>query len=64
VGEGATLVAMSESPYAISEDELVRTARVPVAEQVEVQAEPRPDATIWQGANPFGDGASGDADCE
>jgi hypothetical protein len=55
---------MSESPYAIPEDDLVRTARVPVAEQVEVQAEPRPDATVWQGPNPFGDGATGDADGE
>jgi len=54
--------SMSESPYAIPEEELVRTARVPLTEQVQMQAEPRPDATIWQGPNPFGDGASGDVD--
>jgi hypothetical protein len=53
---------MSESPYAVPEDELVRSARVPVAEQVEIQSEPRPDATVWQGPDPFGDGAAGDAD--
>jgi len=53
---------MSESPYAIPEEDLVRTARVPVAEQVQVQAEPRPDASVWEGPNPSGDGATGDAD--
>lgn len=53
---------MSESPYAIPEEELVGTARVPLAEQVETAAEPRLDATVWEGANPLGDGASGDAD--
>jgi hypothetical protein len=55
---------MTESPYAIPEEDLVKTARVPVAEQVEIQSEPRPDATVWTGPNPFGDGASGDADGE
>ena len=55
---------MSESPYAIPDDELVQPARVPVAEQVEIRSEPRPDATVWTGPNPVGDGASGDADGE
>jgi hypothetical protein len=56
--------SMSESPYAIPEDDLVDQARVPVAEQVEIQSEPRPDAAAWTGPNPFGDGTIGDADAE
>jgi hypothetical protein len=55
---------MSESPYAIPEDDLVDRVRVPVAEQVELQSEPRPDATAWTGPNPFGDGELGDADAD
>ena len=53
---------MSESPYAVPEDDLVDSVRVPLAEQVELQSEPRPDASTWTGPNPFGDGMSGDAD--
>jgi hypothetical protein len=55
---------MTESPYAIPEDDLVTSARVPIAEQVEVQSEPRPDAGGWTGPNPVGDGTGGDADGE
>lgn len=55
---------MTESPYAIPEDELVTSARVPIAEQVELQSEPRPDAGAWAGPNPDVDGMSGDADGE
>jgi len=54
---------MTEPRYSIPLDELVAGARVPVTEQVEVQAEPRQPATDWSaGVHPFGDGMSGDAD--
>ena len=54
---------MTEQRYTISVDELVAGARVPLEEQVEVQAEPRLPATDWSsGVNPYGDGMSGDAD--
>jgi hypothetical protein len=46
------------------EDYLVTSARVPIAEQVEVQSEPRPDAGVWTGPNPYGDGMGADADGE
>ena len=52
---------MSESPYAIPEDELLEAARVPVAEQVQLQAVPRPDV-VRGGAPLFGDGTVCDAD--
>jgi hypothetical protein len=55
---------MSESPYAIPEDDLVERARVPIAEQVEIASEPRPDAGVWTGPNPFGDATIGDADSD
>jgi hypothetical protein len=55
--------AMTEQRYSIPVDELEASARVPVAEQVETQAEPqRPPADWSAGVNPYGDGMSGDAD--
>ena len=58
-----TLSIMSEPRYSIPLEELEAGARVPVGEQVEVQAEPRQPATDWSaGVNPYGDGMSGDAD--
>ncbi|MGY1805204.1 hypothetical protein ACI78T_18120 [Blastococcus sp. SYSU D00922] len=55
---------MAEQRYSIPLDELVSSARVPVAEQVELQDEPRQLPADWSagGAHPYGDGASGDAD--
>lgn len=54
---------MSESPYAISADDLERSVRVPLAEQVTEQAEPRPlDADTVPPLYPWADGACGDAD--
>ncbi|WP_324273752.1 hypothetical protein [Blastococcus brunescens] len=54
---------MTEQRYSIPVDDLVSSARVPVAEQVEVQAEPQRPATDWSaGVHPHGDGMSGDAD--
>ena len=54
---------MSESQYAIPEDELLKAARVPLADQVQVQPEPRPDV-VWGGAPTVGDGTGCDADGE
>jgi len=54
---------MTEQRYSIPVEELVDGARVPVSEQVEVQAEPRQPAPDWtSGVAPYGDGMSGDAD--
>ena len=54
---------MAEPRYSIPVDELVAGARVPVAEQVEIQAEPREPATDWStGLIPCADGMGGDAD--
>lgn len=57
-------VIMTENPYAIPVDDLVARARVPVTEQIEVQAESRqPAADRSAGVLlPHGDGMSGDAD--
>lgn len=54
---------MSESPYAIPEEDLVNTARVPVAEQIVEQPERRFFGDTGGGAPSFGD-ALGDADGE
>jgi hypothetical protein len=55
--------AMTENPYAIPAEELVNSARVPAAEQVEAQAEPQQPPGDWSsGPLPYGDGMSGDAD--
>ena len=54
---------MTEQRYSIPLEELVSSARVPVAEQVEVQDAPRQPPADWSaGLHPYGDGASGDAD--
>lgn len=55
---------MTESPYAIPVDELVDSARVPLAAQIQEQPERRflvgdtSDGLVW------GDGMTGDADGE
>ena len=55
---------MSESPYAIPEEDLVDSARVPVAEQITEQPERRFYDNGWAGGGgPTGD-AHGDADGE
>ena len=54
---------MSESPYAIPVEDLVASAQVDVAHQIEEQAEPRqlaPDPSA--GIGPYADGMGGDAD--
>lgn len=54
---------MTEKRYSIPADELESSARVPVGDQVEVQAEPRQPGSDWSaGVTPYGDGMSGDAD--
>ena len=54
---------MTENPYAIPVDELVRSARVPVADQVEVQADPQlPPGDCASGPPPYGDGGDADGD--
>lgn len=53
---------MTEQRYSIPVEELVSSARVPVGEQVEVQAEPSPAVDRSAGMNPYGDGMSGDVD--
>ena len=54
---------MSESPYAIPEEELLNTARVPVAEQIIEQPERRFFGDTGGGTPLLGD-AHGDADGE
>jgi hypothetical protein len=54
---------MSESPYAIPEEDLLDAARVPVAEQVIEQPERRFFGDLGGGDPLFGD-AGGDADGE
>ncbi len=54
---------MTEQRYAMTVDELVASARVPITELVEQQAEPQVPGSDWStGPNPYGDGMSGDAD--
>ena len=55
---------MTESPYAISVEDLVASARVPVAEQVVEQPDRRLVSDASAGPNPYGDGMAGDADGE
>jgi hypothetical protein len=58
-----TLTGMGKPWYSIPVDELVGRARVPVADQVEVQAEPQHPAPDWStGLVPCADGMSCDAD--
>jgi hypothetical protein len=51
---------MSESPYAIPEEDLVDAARVPVAEQIVEQ----PDRRFYDNGWAIGGNASGDLDCD
>jgi hypothetical protein len=54
---------MTEQRYSIPVEDLVASARVPVAEQVEVQSEPGPPPQNWStDVHPYGDGMSGDVD--
>lgn len=54
---------MTEQRYSIPVDDLVASARVPVTEQVEVQAEAQQPATGRSAVvHPYGDGMSGDVD--
>jgi hypothetical protein len=55
---------MTENPYAIPVEDLVDSARVPAAEQVVAQPEPRPVSDSGAGPLPYGDGMTGDADGE
>ena len=55
---------MTESPYAIPVEDLVDSARVPLAAQLEEQPEVRPVPDPWAGSIPYGDGMAGDADGE
>jgi hypothetical protein len=56
--------AGSESPYAIPVEDLVRSARVPLAAQIEEQPERRFLPADPSGALLWGDGMSADADGE
>ena len=53
---------MTENPYAIPLEELVDSARVPVAEQLVEQPERRLVSDWSAGPVPYGDGMAGDAD--
>ena len=59
-GERRHPSGMSESPYAIPEEDLVDTARVPVAEQIVEQ----PDRRFYDNGWAVGGNASGDLDCD
>ncbi len=54
---------MSDRRYAIPAEELEASARIPQADQVEVQALPEVGHGDWQPAlHPYADGAGGDVD--
>lgn len=54
---------MSEHPYAIPVEELLRRVWVPEDALVEVHADPQGPPADWSaGGPPYGDGMSGDAD--
>jgi hypothetical protein len=55
---------MTESPYAIPEEDLVATARVPLAAQLEEQPERRLRGGDTSAQVPWGDGMAADADGE
>jgi hypothetical protein len=55
---------MTESPYAIPEEEFLRTVRVPFADQVEVQDEALVAPDWSSGALMYPDGTAGGADCD
>ena len=65
-GDARTMTerAMSESPYAIPVEDLVDSARVPLAAQIEEQPERRFLAADTSGGLVWGDGMTGDADGE
>ncbi len=56
--------AGSESPYAIPVEDLLDSARVPLAAQIEEQSEPRFAVADPSGVLLWGDGMTGDADGE
>ena len=62
-GERRHPSGMSESPYAIPEEDLVDSARVPMAEQFIEQPERRYFAPDWSSGTILG-GDDGDADGE
>jgi hypothetical protein len=54
---------MTQSPYAIPAEELVSRARVPVTDQVEIQADAQQPPGDWSaGVLACGEGGSGDPD--
>jgi hypothetical protein len=55
---------MSESPYAIPEEDLLDSARVPIAEQVVEQPERRFIGDSGGGTTFFGDGAGAGCDAD
>lgn len=55
---------MTDSPYAISLEDLLDTARVPLAEQVVERPERRLLSDCSAGPVPFGDLVAGDAGCD
>jgi hypothetical protein len=56
---------MTPNRYAVPIDELESGARIPLADQVEEQAEAPREVVDWSsGTNLYGDGMSGDADGE
>jgi hypothetical protein len=64
VSAGGDAAAMAENPYAIPEDDLVDSARVPVAEQIVEQPERRFYGSDSGGGPLLGDGLVCDADGE
>ena len=55
---------MTENPYAIPVEDLIDSARVPVAEQLVELSEWRLPVDWSAGPIPYGDGMAGDADGE
>ncbi|SNS14600.1 hypothetical protein SAMN04488107_1585 [Geodermatophilus saharensis] len=54
---------MTDNRYRVPEDAFLAGVRVPVEEQVEVQAEPVPPPADWRADPvPWADGGSGDVD--
>jgi hypothetical protein len=54
---------MTDNPYAIPAEDLIASARVPRADQVEGQAVPEAGHGEWTpGLTPWADGGSGDVD--
>jgi hypothetical protein len=54
---------MTDHPYAIPVEDLVASARIARADQIETQALPDPGPGDWSpGLHPWADGGSGDVD--